>query len=192
MNGDGVAKAKKSQGHFEEKTDETVKSCVGGARIAFGTSGWRGRLGQDFVLANVQRATQGVAEYYGRHLGRGFILIGFDPRGGNYEFAIEIASILAANNIPVKIILEEPTPTPVLAYLASARATSATTLAAAMLLSIAYLPRLLLAPSLKINIGVPANAACDIPLLPIAATMFPSNNYLKTINDKRVPQYKIF
>jgi phosphoglucomutase len=119
MNGDDVARVKKSQEHFEEKTDEIVKSCVGGAEIAFGTSGWRGRLGQEFVLANVQRAAQGVAEYYGRHLGRGFILIGFDPRRGNYEFAIEIASILAANNIPVKIILEEPTPTPVLAYLAN-------------------------------------------------------------------------
>lgn len=70
-------------------------------------------------MANVQRVAQGVAEYYNRHLKQGFILIGFDPRRGNHEFAIEIASILAANGIPVRIILEEPTPTPVLAYLAN-------------------------------------------------------------------------
>jgi phosphomannomutase len=71
------------------------------------------------VLANVRRAAQGVADYYNHHLQEGIILVGFDPRRGNYEFAIEIASILAANNIPLQIIIEESTPTPVLAYLAN-------------------------------------------------------------------------
>jgi len=88
-------------------------------KIVFGTSGWRGKLDQDFISVNVQRAAQGVADYYQHRIKRGAILIGFDPRKGNYEFANEIASILAANQVPVKIILEEPTPTPVLSYLAN-------------------------------------------------------------------------
>lgn len=87
-------------------------------KIVFGTSGWRGRLGQDFVLTNVLRATQGVSEYYNQRIRRGSVLIGFDPRRGNQEFAKEVACVLASNSIPVRIILEEPTPTPVLAYLA--------------------------------------------------------------------------
>ena len=87
-------------------------------KISFGTSGWRGKLDQDFVLPNVQRAAQGVAEYYNRHIKKGSMLLGFDPRRGNREFAAEVASILAYNNIPVRIVLDEPTPTPVLAYLA--------------------------------------------------------------------------
>ncbi len=88
-------------------------------KIVFGTSGWRGKIGQDFSLPNVQRAAQGVSEYYNNYLKRGKILIGYDPRGSNQEYAKEIASILAANLVPVEIIIEEPTPTPVLAYLAN-------------------------------------------------------------------------
>jgi phosphomannomutase len=105
--------------YFSERTDDMVEACTPGTKIVFGTSGWRGKLGQDFVLANVRRAAQGVADYYNQHVKQGVILIGFDPRRGNYEFAIAIASILAANTIPLKIILEESTPTPVLAYLAN-------------------------------------------------------------------------
>ncbi|MDD4907890.1 MAG: 1,4-alpha-glucan branching protein GlgB, partial [Candidatus Omnitrophica bacterium] len=88
-----------------------------GVNIAFGTSGWRGKLDKDFVLANVRRAAQGVAEYHRRHIKKGKILIGYDPRKGNVEFAHETASILSGNGIPVKIIIEEPTPSPVLGYL---------------------------------------------------------------------------
>ena len=88
-------------------------------KIVFGTSGWRGQIDQDFTLPNIQRAAQGVSEHYNINIKKGRILIGYDPRGTNQEFAIEIASILAANHVPVDIIIEEPTPTPVLAYLAN-------------------------------------------------------------------------
>jgi phosphomannomutase len=88
-------------------------------KIIFGTSGWRGKIDKDFTLPNVQRAAQGVSEYYNKKIKKGKILIGYDPRGSNQDFAKETASILAANHVPVDIILEEPTPTPVLAYLAN-------------------------------------------------------------------------
>lgn len=82
--------------------------------IKFGTSGWRGQLNDTFVMSNVQRAAQGLAQYC-QESGINTILIGFDPRQGNSDFAKETANILAANGINVEIILE-PTPTPVLAY----------------------------------------------------------------------------
>ncbi|MCF7892147.1 MAG: radical SAM protein, partial [Candidatus Omnitrophica bacterium] len=88
-------------------------------KIEFGTSGWRGKIGQDFNLWNVRRCAQGLANYYQDYIRKGGILVGFDPREGNYQFAREIASILAANRIPVEIVIEEPTPSPVLAYLAN-------------------------------------------------------------------------
>jgi len=101
------------------EVEKTSSKFLGKTQIVFGTSGWRGTLGQDFVLDNVRRAAQGVADYHNQHVKQGSILIGFDSRKGNHEFAREVASILAANNISVRIILEEPTPTPVLAYLAN-------------------------------------------------------------------------
>jgi phosphomannomutase len=88
-------------------------------RIVFGTSGWRGEFGRDFVLGNVRRAAQGVAEYYRCQIQRGAILIGFDPRHDNDVFALDTAALLAVNDIHVKLLREEPTPTPVLAYLAN-------------------------------------------------------------------------
>jgi phosphoglucomutase len=92
---------------------------TGAVKIAFGTSGWRGRLDQDFTLSNVRRVAQGVADYYKERIKKGSILVGFDPRKNNPDFARETSRILAANGVPVKIIIEEPTPTPVLAYLAN-------------------------------------------------------------------------
>ncbi|MCK5493021.1 MAG: hypothetical protein KAJ14_07920, partial [Candidatus Omnitrophica bacterium] len=88
-------------------------------KIEFGTSGWRGVIGKDFNIHNVRRVSQAVAEYYINYIKEGIILIGFDPRKGNRENAMEIAAIMAANGIPVRIIESEPTPTPVLAYLAN-------------------------------------------------------------------------
>ncbi|MCD6539502.1 MAG: glycogen/starch synthase, partial [Candidatus Omnitrophica bacterium] len=98
---------------------KTLPLKTTGTLIKFGTSGWRGILGKDFNMDNVRRCAQGLADYYTNYIKEGYILIGYDPRKGNYDFAKEIASILAANDILVKIIIEEPTPTPVLAYLAN-------------------------------------------------------------------------
>ncbi|MFA5500909.1 MAG: hypothetical protein WC404_07520, partial [Candidatus Omnitrophota bacterium] len=90
-----------------------------GVKISFGTSGWRGKIGKDFILANIRRAVEGVALYYEKYIKEGELLVGFDPRKDNPLFAKETASILAAHGIKVRIIAGEPTPTPVLAYLAN-------------------------------------------------------------------------
>jgi phosphomannomutase len=119
MKNDRVTELEQNALYLSEKADDIADTYIPSTKLVFGTNGWRGKLGQDFTLANVRRVTQGVADFYARHVKHGSILVGFDPRRGNYEFAIEVASILAANIIPVKIILEEPTPTPVLAYIAN-------------------------------------------------------------------------
>lgn len=90
-----------------------------GLTVNFGTSGWRGQIGSDFIPDNIKRVVSGIALYYLNNIKEGSILIGFDPRKDNYLHAKTTASILAGNGINVKIIAGEPTPTPVLAFLAS-------------------------------------------------------------------------
>jgi len=53
-----------------------------------------------FTKPNIQRAAQGVAEYYKQANLSGAMLLGFDPRGNNAEWAKEIASIMVGNGIP--------------------------------------------------------------------------------------------
>jgi len=65
----------------------TIELEQTGVKIKFGTSGWRGQLGKNFVIANIRRGVQGVADYYNDQIKEGYILIGFDPREGNEEFA---------------------------------------------------------------------------------------------------------
>ncbi len=89
-----------------------------GTRIAFGTSGWRGRIGIDFIPDNVYRAAQGVADYFNKHTPGKTILLGYDTRRDNPKLIREVAEILAGNGIKVNIVATESTPTPALAYLA--------------------------------------------------------------------------
>lgn len=100
------------------KTD-TLPLINTGLTVNFGTSGWRGQIGQDFIPDNIKRVVQGIALYHINDVKKGSILIGFDPRQDNHIHAKTTASILAGNGIDVKIIADEPTPTPVLAFLAS-------------------------------------------------------------------------
>ncbi|MFW6172456.1 MAG: phosphoglycerate kinase, partial [Elusimicrobiota bacterium] len=86
--------------------------------IEFGTSGWRGIIGQDFNKDNIEKVTQAIAEYYKKNIIMGKILIGYDPRRDNEENAKTVAAVLASNDIPVEIIKTDVTPSPVLAYMA--------------------------------------------------------------------------
>ncbi len=90
-----------------------------GVRIKFGTSGWRGKIGKDFTVANVRRAAQGTVEYMLKYEPGKELVLGYDTREGNEGLIKEVASIAVANGIKVKIVANEPTPTPVLAYLAA-------------------------------------------------------------------------
>jgi hypothetical protein len=93
--------------------------------IKTGTSGWRDEHEGEFNIDNIRRMAEGHARYYDSQVTetdinkKPYMIIGYDPRQDNVRNVKETARIFAAHNIPVKIIVAEPTPTPVLAYLAN-------------------------------------------------------------------------
>lgn len=70
--------------------------------IAFGTDGWRARIGEDFTFDNVRRCADGVARYV---LGRGErekgVVVAYDRRFASEHFAIAAAEVLLAHDIPI-------------------------------------------------------------------------------------------
>ncbi len=85
-------------------------------KIAFGTDGWRGIIGEDFIFENVRLVSRAVADYIienGNHQ-RG-IVIGYDNRFLSERFAEEAAKELNKKGIPV-FISSRAIPTPVTAY----------------------------------------------------------------------------
>ncbi|OHB28278.1 MAG: phosphoglucomutase [Desulfuromonadaceae bacterium GWC2_58_13] len=86
------------------------------SRISFGTSGWRGILGEDFIFDNVRVVTQAIADHLrvaGIH-DRG-VIIGYDARFMGVRFAREAARILAGSGIK-SFLCDRDTPTPVIAF----------------------------------------------------------------------------
>jgi phosphoglucomutase len=80
--------------------------------IKFGTSGWRGIIGEDFTFDNVRIATQGIANYIKKsnQKGRG-VVIAYDTRFLSEKFALEAARILAFNDIQAYLCTRDvPTP----------------------------------------------------------------------------------
>ncbi|MBI3988779.1 MAG: phosphoglucomutase/phosphomannomutase family protein [candidate division NC10 bacterium] len=84
--------------------------------IAFGTSGWRGIIADDFTFRGVRAVSQAIAEHLLKEqlAGQG-VVIGYDTRFLSEEFAGEATVILVRNGIPV-FLCEKPAPTPVVAY----------------------------------------------------------------------------
>ncbi|MSM40793.1 MAG: phosphoglucomutase/phosphomannomutase family protein [Geobacter sp.] len=85
-------------------------------RIAFGTSGWRGILCEDFVFENVRVVTQAIADHVisqgEREKG---LIIGYDSRFMGERFARESARVLAGAGIKV-LLCDRDTPTPVISF----------------------------------------------------------------------------
>lgn len=84
--------------------------------IHFGTDGWRGTIAKDYTFKNVQRCTQGFANYL-TQIGKtgGKIIIGYDRRFLSENFAICAAEVMTGNEFHV-LLTVEPTPTPVISY----------------------------------------------------------------------------
>jgi phosphoglucomutase len=85
-------------------------------RIAFGTSGWRGILCEDFTFENVKIVTQAIADHVaaGGEKGKG-IIVGYDTRFMGERFAKEAARVLTGAGIKT-LLCKRDTPTPVIAY----------------------------------------------------------------------------
>src|SRR6266498_1955508 len=84
--------------------------------IKFGTDGWRAIIADEFTFANVRACAQATARYF-REAGaasRG-IVVGYDTRFASEEFAVAVAEVLAANNVPVQLC-DRAAPTPVIGF----------------------------------------------------------------------------
>ncbi len=85
-------------------------------RIAFGTSGWRGILCEDFIFENVKTVTQAIADHViaAGEKEKGLI-VGYDSRFMGERFAREAARVLTGAGIKT-FLCSRDTPTPVIAF----------------------------------------------------------------------------
>ena len=80
--------------------------------IKFGTSGWRGIIGEDFTFENVRVATQGIANYLKKSGQKGSgVVVAYDTRFLSEKFASEASKIFAFNGIQAYLCTRDvPTP----------------------------------------------------------------------------------
>ena len=80
--------------------------------IHFGTDGWRAVISEDFTFDNVRRVAQAIAEYFIEAGGMGAqTVVGFDTRFLSDRYAVEVARVLAGNNLIVHLAnADAPTP----------------------------------------------------------------------------------
>lgn len=71
--------------------------------IRFGTSGWRGVMGEDFTFHNVRVVVQAAAHYLKAMHGESpiTVVVGYDTRFLSDRYALEAAKLLARNGIRV-------------------------------------------------------------------------------------------
>ncbi len=86
------------------------------AHIAFGTSGWRGILCEDFTFENVKVVTQAIADHLKSvgKAGKG-VVIGSDTRFMGQRFTEEAAEVLAGAGIKA-FLCNRDVPTPVISF----------------------------------------------------------------------------
>lgn len=86
------------------------------ARISFGTSGWRGILGEDFIFDNVKVVIKAIADHLkasGEH--QKGVVVSCDTRFMGQRFAQEASRVLAGEGITA-FLCGRDTPTPVISY----------------------------------------------------------------------------
>jgi phosphoglucomutase len=84
--------------------------------IKFGTSGWRGIIGEDFTFENVRIASQGIANYLKKSGQQGSgVVVAYDTRFLSEKFASEAAKILAFNGIQA-YLCNRDVPTPCVSF----------------------------------------------------------------------------
>jgi len=84
--------------------------------IRFGTSGWRGLMGEEFTFHNVRVVVQAVANYLKQKFGGRPIsmAVGYDTRFLSERYALEAAKLLSKNTISV-FLAERDAPSQALA-----------------------------------------------------------------------------
>jgi len=84
--------------------------------IRFGTGGWRGIIGDDFIKTNIQRVARAICRLATEE-GKAEqpIVIGYDRRFLSQTASHWIAEVMTAMNFRV-ILIERSTPTPLRAW----------------------------------------------------------------------------
>jgi alpha-D-glucose phosphate-specific phosphoglucomutase len=84
--------------------------------IKFGTSGWRAVMAEEFTMANVRRAVNGIARYVVSQKPSGAkVIVGRDPRFLGETFCSLAADVLASYGI-TPLLIAEAAPTPTISY----------------------------------------------------------------------------
>ena len=84
--------------------------------IKFGTSGWRGIIGEDFTFENVRLASHGIANYLKKVQQKGSgVVVAYDTRFLSEKFASEAARILAFKDIHA-FLCNRDVPTPCVSF----------------------------------------------------------------------------
>jgi phosphomannomutase len=97
---------------------------VSPGRIRFGTSGWRGVLGEDFTFAGARAVAAALARELGAPAARPRVLVAHDTRFLGERFASEAAAVLAGAGAR-PLLLAGPTPTPAANHALRARRAAA-------------------------------------------------------------------
>ena len=113
------------EGLIESEDGEGLVAAFG-SELTFGTAGIRGKVGAGPGRMNravVIRTTAGLASTV-LQAGGGTVVVGFDARPTSRRFAEDTAGVLLAAGISVSFF-EEPTPTPLVAFVAKRDGTAA-------------------------------------------------------------------
>ena len=85
-------------------------------KIAFGTSGWRGVIADDFTVARLGAVTQAIADHLtAQGLKDKGVVVGYDTRFLSERFAVEAARVLAASGVHA-YLSNRDVPTPVVSF----------------------------------------------------------------------------
>src|SRR5437016_11902060 len=84
--------------------------------IKFGTSGWRGVIGEAFTFENVRLASHAIANYLIKSQQKGSgVVVAYDTRFLSEKFALEASKILAFNDIHA-FLCNRDVPTPCVSF----------------------------------------------------------------------------
>jgi phosphomannomutase len=89
--------------------------------IKFGTDGWRAIMAEDFTFANVSLVVRAIISHLSQQNGGQLpnkpVLLGYDGRFLGKEFALHAGAVLAEAGLK-PMIVDKPTPTPIVAFTA--------------------------------------------------------------------------
>lgn len=84
--------------------------------IRFGTDGWRAVISETFTFGNLRLVAQAIADYVSEQkVTDPKVVIGFDTRFLSDRYAMEVARVMAANNITAWLARADA-PTPAISY----------------------------------------------------------------------------